>query len=213
MPEVGIPSSGIPDLAASELDCGEPLEIRPPRDYPIREARLAQDAHTRGEQAVYAALWKVSEEGKRLVSIGLTTLARRAGMSRSTCQANLATLEAKLSIEIHEPRAKGGSRSYRVLSYEEILRRRRAAGLTHFQRVTSSVRLLSAVGRDLDAGIPNVGMPKLNFTIPNLGIPENNSGIPDSGMPGASSGIPTLGTENISNRSNKTTTPQHKSSC
>ncbi len=194
--EIGISSVGVGSYGIPELDFGEPLEFRSPRDYPIREARLAQDGHTRGEQAIYAALWRLSDEGKRTISIGLTTLARRAGMSRSTCQLNLATLESKLSVEIHEPRAKGSSRSYRVHSYEEILRRRRAAGLTHFQRVTSGVRLLTAEGRELNIGIPS------------LGIPKHNSGIPSSGMPTSSSGIPNLGTQYIDKelQEKKTTT-------
>lgn len=192
--EIGLSSVGAGSFGIPELDFGEPLEFRSPRDYPIREARLAQDGHTRGEQAIYAALWRLSDEGKRTISIGLTTLARRAGMSRSTCQLNLATLESKLSVEIHEPRSKGGSRSYRVHSYEEILRRRRAAGLTHFQRVTSGVRLLTAEGRELNIGIPRSG------------IAEHNSGIPSSGMPTASFGIPNFGTQKIDKELQEKTT-------
>jgi hypothetical protein len=114
----------------------------PSQNRKIRKCRLSQDAHSAGEETLYRILWEEGKPdpanplGSRTVRIGYAELANKARMHKVNVRLNLANLTAKLAIEqcgdfnSREMIAK----LYRVLSYKEILERRRAAGLEYVIR-------------------------------------------------------------------------------
>lgn len=167
---------------------------RKKRQFPIREVRLAQDAHTRAEQQVYEALWenaKVLDEISKTITIGFGAMARMVRLSESNARINVRNLIAKLAME------EVGSynceyaigRQYRIFNYSEIQRRRKQAGLTWYMRRTLAVIFVDPVTKEpLDLGSKkriqqervNSG-PGLNLRPPpgpNLGPPPGPNLIP-----------------------------------
>jgi hypothetical protein len=95
----------------------------------------AQDGHSHLEQEIYAILWKHGqpEQGtdSRICSIGYSTISYQGRVHRRNIGVILNRLAKKLAIEIvspYETRTQV-TKTYRVFSYSEILRRRKAAGL------------------------------------------------------------------------------------
>ena len=70
----------------------------------------------------------------RILTIGLRTLAEFSRMAYSNCKANVRSLVAKLAIDEQPGFSYTEGRTYVVYSFREILRRRKAAGLTHVVR-------------------------------------------------------------------------------
>ena len=70
----------------------------------------------------------------RFLTIGLRTLAELSRMAYSNCKANVRSLVTKLAIEERPGFSYTDGRTYIVYSFREILRRRKAAGLTHVVR-------------------------------------------------------------------------------
>jgi hypothetical protein len=114
----------------------------PSQNRKIRKCRLSQDAHSAGEETLYRILWEEGKPvsanplGSRTVRIGYAELANRARMHKANVRLNLASLTAKLAIEQTGDFSSRDmiAKSYRVLSYKEILERRRAAGLEYVIR-------------------------------------------------------------------------------
>ncbi len=139
------------------------------RQFPIREMKLAQDAHSRSEQQVYECLWQVAkplDDVSRTITIGFGAMARLVRLSESNARINLRNLVAKLAIEEYDrydcERSVG--KTYRIFNYPEILRRRREVGLTWYMRRTLAVI----------------------FVDPSTGQPVNLSSIPGPNLiPGA----------------------------
>jgi hypothetical protein len=103
----------------------------------IREASTVQDAHSLAEQAVYDAMYRAGKPyqgDSRILTIGLRTLAELSRMAYSNCKANVRSLVAKLAIEERPGFSYTDGRTYVVYSFREILRKRKAAGLTHVIR-------------------------------------------------------------------------------
>jgi hypothetical protein len=114
------------------------------RSFPIRQMKLAQDAHSRAEQAVYQKLWETAkplDEVSRRITIGFGEMGRLVGLSESNARINTRMLIAKLAIEEHASYncERGTGRTYRIFTYQEILNRRKQAGLTRYQRRTLAV--------------------------------------------------------------------------
>ena len=62
------------------------------RQFPIREMKLAQDAHTRAEQQVYEYLWqnaRVLDDVSRTITIGFGAMARMVRLSESNARINV----------------------------------------------------------------------------------------------------------------------------
>ena len=142
---LGAPEVTAPTLTAPELD-GAHVYQRPPTAG-LRQAITVQDGHTHGEHALFATLWRLArpvagEGGVRAISIGERSLAAEVPMAYSTIQENLRSLVRKLAIEIRAAQP-NKPKTYVAFSFEEILRRRRAAGLTHVLRRTSGVFLVT----------------------------------------------------------------------
>jgi hypothetical protein len=160
---------GAPTLSAPEFDL-EPFAFRRARPL-LREAVTAQDGHTHGEQALFATLWRLAKPiGKgtnRALNIGERTLAGEVPMAYSTAQENTRSLVRKLAIDV-QCNAPNKPKTYFVYSYEEILKRRRAAGLTHILRRTSGVALVNPLA-------PTVGAPSFGAPISTSGAPSFKS--------------------------------------
>jgi hypothetical protein len=99
-------------------------------------------------------------------------------MSYSAVQDNARSLTRKLAIEVRAPASKSAPKTYIVFSYEEVLKRRRAAGLTHYVRRTSAVEFVDPPS----FGAPNLSAPELHGDI-EAAAPQANSGAPNSGAP------------------------------
>ncbi len=156
-PTVDAPTFGPTTLGAPDL---ENIALYRPVRPKSRPANTAQDGHTHGEQTLFATLWRLArpagQTGLRAIRIGERTLAAEVPMAYSTVQENLRALAAKLTIDI---RLNGPQqpKTYLIYPDDEVLRRRRAAGLTHVIRRTSGVWLVHPDSNHLDA--PDLGAP------------------------------------------------------
>jgi hypothetical protein len=106
--------------------------------------KLPRDAHTRAEQQVYERLWesgRTLDDGSRSITIGFGAMARLVELSESNARINMRNLIAKLAVEeVAEYNcAQSVGRTYRILHTDEILRRRREAGLLWYMRRTLAV--------------------------------------------------------------------------
>lgn len=125
------------ELSAPVLDSSEssaPVFRRKPR---IREARTVHEGHSLAEHAVYEAMYQAGKpyQGEtRILTIGLRTLAEISRMAYSNCKANVRSLVVKLAIDERPGFSYTDGRTYLVYGLQEILRRRKTAGLTHVVR-------------------------------------------------------------------------------
>lgn len=143
-PELDILVSSALDLPAFELDASDidapeitALGSFSRRRIRIREASTVQDGHSLAEQAVYDAMYRAGRPYRgdsRILTIGLRTLAEFSRMAYSNCKANVRSLVTKLAIDEQPGFSYTEGRTYVVYSFREILRRRKAAGLTHVIR-------------------------------------------------------------------------------
>jgi hypothetical protein len=120
------------------------------RQQKIRRAVVAQDGHSSGEQLLYLSLWNAARPESpdtRMISIGYNGMSSLCKLERSNCKKNVQSLIEKLALEVtkaHETASSIGT-TYRIFSYGEILRRRKAAGLIWVIR-TSGVRFVRPMG-------------------------------------------------------------------
>ena len=125
----------------------------------VREARTVEEGHSLAEQAVYNAMYrggKPYQGDSRILTIGLRTLAELSRMAYSNCKANVRSLAAKLAIDEGEGFSYTDGRTYIIYGFEEILRRRKAAGLTHV------IRHRGVAFVDPDTGVPFPSAPILS---------------------------------------------------
>ncbi len=112
-----------------------PLDTSPGgRRLKIREAQIAADGHSLGEQALYEALYRAAHpysEQARIITVGLDRMAEMARMAYRNCKLNCRALVEKLALEEVRTYSYTRGRTYLVYHAEEVVRRRRAAGLTH----------------------------------------------------------------------------------
>jgi hypothetical protein len=128
-------------------------DYRLPRRIRVREAITVEDGHSLGEQAVYEVLWGVARPGpqsdNRILTIGLRTLAELSRMAYSNCKANVRALVAKRAIDESPEFSYTDGRTYVIYPPQEVMRRRRAAGLTHVVRSRGVIFVDPATGRPL----------------------------------------------------------------
>lgn len=157
-----IPGSTVgPGIKLTPAPIVDPDANLPPapkkRRFPIREMKLAQDAHTRAEQHVYEYLWQNAshlDDCSRVITIGFGALARAVRLSESNARINLRNLIGKLAVDEHASYncEQSIGRTYRVFSYGEILKRRREAGLVAYMRRTLAVVFVDpATGEPIEA--------------------------------------------------------------
>jgi hypothetical protein len=134
----------------------------PSQNRKIRKCRLSQDGHSAGEEMLYRVLWEEGRPetanplGSRLVRIGYAELANKARLHKANVRLNLASLTAKLAIEQNGDFNSRDmiAKAYRVLSYKEILERRRAAGLEFVVRQKNVVFVTESGDPIPLAGLP-----------------------------------------------------------
>lgn len=110
--------------------------VRKERPYVLRRCITAPHGHSLGENAIYQALYRAGvpdEDDSRRISIGYDRIAHKANLSANAAERGINALIEKLAVDLiaMEDCATRMGRTYRVHSYSTILRRRRAAGLTH----------------------------------------------------------------------------------
>jgi hypothetical protein len=162
-PITGALQSSAVATSAVELDAADFRYRRRPR---IREAHTVEDGHSLAEQAVYEAMFRVGKpyrDDSRILTIGLRTLAELSRMAYSNCKANVRSLIAKLAIDELPGFSYTDGRTYVIHPNPEILRRRKAAGLTHVLR-TRGVAFVDPVSgapqiTALQSGAPGSGTP------------------------------------------------------
>ena len=142
------------DTDAADTDAPEPgaFDSFTRRRIRIREAATVQDAHSLAEQAVYDAMYRAGrpyQGDSRVLTIGLRTLAELSRMAYSNCKANVRSLVTKLAIGERPGFSYTEGRTYIVYSFREILRRRKAAGLTHVVRTRGVAFVDSATGKEI----------------------------------------------------------------
>ena len=145
---------GAPDWSANESGAVEAsaLDSYPRRRTRIREAATVQDGHSLAEQAVYDAMYRAGKPyqgDSRILTIGLRTLAELSRMAYSNCKANVRSLVAKLALDERPGFSYTDGRTYIVYSYREILRRRKAAGLTHVIRTRGVAFVDPETGKEI----------------------------------------------------------------
>jgi DNA topoisomerase VI subunit B len=108
-------------------------------------AKRVQDGHTVWENVLYDALWALGGNENDVpykdVSGGYNRLAAKTGLGDKTVMRNLRSLESKLAIVriSLEEKETSTARVYRVFSFKEVLKRRKAAGLEWVIRDRQSV--------------------------------------------------------------------------
>jgi len=149
------PITSAPESTAPESDLSESSALGTfRRRIRIREAATVQDGHSLAEQAVYDAMYRAGRPAhgdSRILTIGLRTLAELSRMAYSNCKANVRSLVAKLAIDEQPGFSYTEGRTYVVYSFREILRRRKAAGLTHVVRNRGVAFVDPISGRELSA--------------------------------------------------------------
>ncbi len=151
-PVVVEPESGTPEISTPQAEAAL-LRIR----RHIRQALTAKDGHSLGEQAVYEALWANSEPHSpdcRTAAIGYRTLSEVCRLSVNNCKANLRALVQKLAIEELAGHSYTHSKTYLIYNAPAILRRRKAAGLTHY------IKTRGVIFVDPETGVPVSGVPE-----------------------------------------------------
>jgi hypothetical protein len=111
-----------------------PGVISVPRRTHIRKCVAARDGHSLGEEILYQALWSAAapETGvSRMIVIGWRGMSQLCRMTPKNCKINTQRLIRKLALEVLSPYNTPESigTTYRIYSTEDILRRRRRAGL------------------------------------------------------------------------------------
>lgn len=164
----GAPVSDAGEIGAVDSSDSSALEWTPRRRSRVRETTTVQDGHSLAEQAVYDAMYRVGKPyqgDSRILTIGLRTLAEIARMAYSNCKANVRSLVEKLAIDERDGFTYTEGRTYIVYSFREILRRRKAAGLTHVIR-TRGVAFVD----------PSTGKPLADKRLPESSAPVSSAG-------------------------------------
>ena len=176
------PIETAPDFAAPEPDA---VESGAPdfvwrRRIRVREAVTVQDGHSLAEQAVYDAMYRAGkpyQADSRILTIGLRTLAELSRMAYSNCKANVRSLVAKLAIDERDGFSYTDGRTYIIYSFRDILRRRKAAGLTHVVRTRGVAFVDPNTGNDLSQSSAPVS-PAAHSTAPEPPAPVFSPGAP-----------------------------------
>lgn len=157
LPVLSTPELGAPGLDAPALEAD--FVYRPP--VKITPATSVQDGHTHGEQRVFDTLSRLAQpyQDARRIAIGIRSLARAVPMTYNNCLENVRSLIAKLAIEVVPSSKISAGQTYIIYGCTEILRRRRAAGLTHVIRRTKGVQLINPDAPALGAPVLNQGAP------------------------------------------------------
>jgi hypothetical protein len=205
-PEPSALETGAGDFGAVESSA---LGLFPRRRVRLREAVTVQDGHSLAEQAVYDAMYRAGKPyqgDSRVLTIGLRTLAELSRMAYSNCKANVRALVSKLALDELPGFSYTEGRTYIVYSFREILRRRKAAGLTHVVRTRGVAFVDPKTGRELlDSSALQSGAPDTRARDSQASAPERDgAGAPGQRESSAPEPAPYIRKRNlISNREEK----------
>lgn len=136
------------------------------RSYRVHRCRSVQDGHSHGETILYDTLWRLGSavNEHREVTIGWDAMGRAARMSDKAAKRNLNQLTGKLAVELvaKEDSARRVGRTYRIFSFDQILARRKAAGMEYVVR-DKGVRFVTVSGEPLGGG-DGLGAPRMAST-------------------------------------------------
>ncbi len=130
------------------------------RPYRIHLCQKVQDAHSHGENQLYAMLWAEgrtdilatddASQKSKIVTMGWDRMARKAGMSDKAAKRNLHQLIAKLAVEQIAPEDSGTrrGRTYRVFCFTSILEARKQCGMEYVAK-DKGVRFVAKDGSPL----------------------------------------------------------------
>jgi hypothetical protein len=145
-PVVDTPIAEIPVVVSpvGDLPVGE-LPARRKNAPKVREIIWVQDGHSRGEQAVYDAMWSAgtqSGQDRRFARLGYRDISDRCGgMDPSNVRKNVHSLIKKRTVDVAEKHSEGKCQAYWVYGFKEVLRRWREDGYTHVIRGKGAQRL------------------------------------------------------------------------
>jgi hypothetical protein len=150
--------------------------------FRVRRMKRAQDAHTPTEQLMYEFLWKTAapkDDVSRMITIGLAGIMRALGLSKNGARAALRSLIKKLAVEEQRTyRCEDHTAiTYRVLSYQEILRQRKERGMTWYMKRTQAVIFV-----DPTTGLPFESTEFTPNTAPGSNIEPVSNHISGSGQ-------------------------------
>ena len=169
--EAPVIETGAPKTEAPVLDSYRHVVVRSPRPWVN-----VQDGLSHGEERTYRAIFThgkpYGSNGARALCIGDRQLSSLAGLSYSNTHASIRTLAEKLAIEIHPADHRNAGKLLIAFPYTEIMRRWRAAGLTHVLKLSRGVWLKT--------GAPVSGAPVLE-----TGAPDAETSAPVPGKTGA----------------------------
>jgi hypothetical protein len=149
--------------------------LAPARKKPLHKCVRAQDGHSHIEQDVYATLWRHGQDDPthpdfRLSTVGHAVISRESRVHERNVTVIINRLIQKRAIEVakHEVSDQRIARTYRIFSYAEILRKRKAAGLEWVIR-----------GRGIEFVAPETGTPifsiakRKRVTAPDVNTPSD----------------------------------------
>ena len=159
-PTVGVSTADIPSFAWVSLVTGSLYETKR-----VQRVVLAQQSMSLGEERIYQAIWHAPEGviqiNKRVksFSMGYDRLARLTRLNEKSIRDIVPKLIDKKILEVvkREDSWTRTGRTYQIYSYEEILDRQRAAGLSYVVKNGRAVEFVRSTARSSDT--PTVGQP------------------------------------------------------
>jgi hypothetical protein len=123
-----------PEIVRDRVVDTSPGVVSIPRQNHVRKCFAARDGHSLGEEVLYQALWSAAapeSDVSRTIVIGWRGMSQLCRMTPKNCKINTQRLIRKLALEVLSPYNTPESigTTYRVYSSDDILRRRRQAGL------------------------------------------------------------------------------------
>ncbi len=186
---VGIPTINLEEYQGQTSPASKKPRrtIKPPEEAeePTSEVFISVDAtHTASEKIIYSHMYRETVSKGRLEGhFGPALLMKLSGIrSRNTVHKALYGLIEKLSVEkIAESAGNPFGPRYRTYGPQEILRRRKAAGMVidpQTKRIMEQESILSGIPEGIPSGIPSAIAKIWDTPIPESGI----AGIPNFGI-------------------------------
>ena len=149
-PVIGVPVSGGPGTAtipAESASADDWSRYKPLTPHVPRPWCSVKDALSHGEECTYGAIFTNGRPhgalGARAVVAGVRQISKWSGISPSNTHLILRTLVEKKVIERHPSPKHNDGKLYIALPVTEIMRRWRAAGLTHVLKRSHGVQLVT----------------------------------------------------------------------
>ncbi|MCA1612586.1 MAG: hypothetical protein LC800_00220 [Acidobacteria bacterium] len=187
----GIPTANPEDnkeeSAAANKKPRRPIAVRPQEEAeePSTEVFISVDAtHTASEKIIYSHMYRETvSKGRHEGHFGPALLMKLSGIrSRNTVHKALYGLIEKLSVEkVAESLGNPFGPRYRVYGPQEILRRRKGAGMLidpQTKRIMERDSIPTGIPSGIPEGIPPAITKNWDTPLPNSGI----AGIPNSGI-------------------------------